>query len=1087
MCDALPSIPEDGASGRGGGDSWHLDGGGSSYFGGVDDNGGYDGGGAAAAEQLMVSLLDERDRLVESLRESQDRLAEEKRSAETARMDRNRMMKHLEAGVPKDSVSLVKEVTQLREQLQERDDEVAELKAERSNTRLLLEHLETLVARHERSLRMTVVKRQAASPSGVSSEVEVLKALKSLFEHHKALDEKVKEKLRQALDRATRAETELAAANEDLARLRSLSSASDDGTGAVANRRQPQDQQQQQTAASTVAAAAAGAAAAASAESARRLRDAEEALQVAQGEAARAVQRAERLQREATESEAARREAEARAADQEQRCLTARRDAETAQERCDRLEEQAAARDSALRSAEARLRLAREQTEEDGAAELIEARAELAKARAELARFRERERLHEEHEGRLSATVDQLLTESNARLQQHLEERMSALDERGRIVSDLEAARRELELAEAERERLAAENARLAAEAQQLREAAAEAEAAATAAAEEAADLADRLASEQEERRVLQTVQQAFDPVHPPAPPGSSRPTPPPPPPPPPAPQHSEAQSLALVIQQQLDAINNEIRLIQEEKDTAEQRAEELQSRVGSSTNVVAAPSSWQQQHHQQRYQQHHQMPSSPPTSGRSTPAGYSGRSASTVPQHLQQQQLAESPPTTPRSVRLERVARALAKAHESPEIALGSSPHSSPISGGSRDSLNASGYNNNTNTISNNGNGNNGNSNNAYHSSSNSSGSPQQQLAAAYGSSGVGGVGKKKSRLGGTLGRIFRRPDSPQPPRSRTLDGSSRYDARYPTDDSMTSSGHSFFGGDQERQRRKKEELLEQVMQDRSSFTQWSGPTVVAWLELWVGMPDWYVAACRANVKSGAIMASLSDQDIQRELGISNPLHRLKLRLAVQEMLDWTAGQGSSGNPSLVCGRMGHDWVGNSWLPSLGLGQYRSAFMDCLVDARMLPSLGKKELRSYLRMSDSGHRRSLVCGIRALHLLGFDRQTLEARREACAKVDSDLLVWSNDRLQQWLRGLGLLRDDAEANRSFRESGYHGALLVLESASRASLGQTLQQLSGGSSLVGSRGRALLDQRLSQLITEAEAAVEARRLSSPDSG
>uniref|UniRef100_A0A3Q0SQE7 Liprin-alpha CC2 domain-containing protein n=1 Tax=Amphilophus citrinellus TaxID=61819 RepID=A0A3Q0SQE7_AMPCI len=56
--------------------------------------------------------------------------------------------------------------------------------------------------------------------------------------------------------------------------------------------------------------------------------------------------------------------------------------------------------------------------------------AQLEEKNQELQRARQREKMNDEHNKRLSDTVDKLLSESNERLQLHLKERMAALEEK---------------------------------------------------------------------------------------------------------------------------------------------------------------------------------------------------------------------------------------------------------------------------------------------------------------------------------------------------------------------------------------------------------------------------------------------------------------------------------------------------------------------------------------------------------------------------------------------------------------------------------------------------------------------------------
>ncbi|XP_043785883.1 liprin-alpha-1 isoform X4 [Apis laboriosa] len=1235
MCDVMPTIAEDSISQR------------SSQYSGEDAN----------FEQLMVSMLDERDKLVESLRENQERLQETEARLQEVEKERDSLNRQLNANIPQDFSQLTKELAAARESILEREEEISELKAERNNTRLLLEHLECLVSRHERSLRMTVVKRQAAAQSGVSSEVEVLKALKSLFEHHKALDEKVRERLRVALERNTSLEEELAITKEELQQYKLSGHApktiedrpkengqTEDSQQQNKNeteqaagqqqqqQQQPQQQQQQQqqsklgTEKSTEiesrlsngsldptdqdsAARVIDLQATLDKQSSElstwqrrvaelsgRVAELEETLSKTQKDLLKTQETNVKLQRDLRENVAQKEDQEERIATLEKRYLNAQRESTSLHDLNEKLEqelqhkkaqlklqeEKIAAIQEKLELAEQKLAqyaklpemeeqlkqrmeaLTQQAQERHGSAEdrIQRLETQLEEKNAEVMRVNQRLKMNEEHNTRLSTTVDKLLSESNERLQVHLKERMHALEEKNALTQELEKTRKIAEdlqnekadiVKELGKARLEIDNVKRQMLQQEIAFNIQQTDALTRSLSPNAVDpgsfsrsashssfdthslprrtgkrpaieedpsknyVARTLAEQEWEKlqqaHVLANVQQAFDVSSDAEGDGDNEslfscaadvisPT-----------GHTDAQTLALMLQEQLDAINNEIRLIQEEKQSTEARAEELESRVGSleHMNLLARGRSLER--------------ASPPLSGRSTPKShhspnrdylhkYHTAPASMSPAHLHQYaaslaspgQLSESlpasqlqlsgeelhsvserdstggagsggsdaaSPLTARSIRLERVAQVLAHSQEELRSrhgqhnngALNSGTPPSPLSSrhSSQDSLhknNLSGVGLPIGQLS------------SSHLHMQSTMSPATAAAVA--------AAQKKKGIKSSLGRFFSKKekikgkDTPMPGDIPGMGG-----AGTPADpdygDSVSVAGTMGSKSDFDRRKKKspsmfgsmldssRHELLAEAMKAGTPFALWNGPTVVAWLELWVGMPTWYVAACRANVKSGAIMSALSDTEIQREIGISNPLHRLKLRLAIQEMVSLTSPSApKTSRTTLAFGDMNHEWIGNVWLPSLGLPQYRSTFMECLVDARMLDHLTKKDLRGQLRMVDSFHRTSLQYGISCLKRLNYDRQQLEERRRMAEGANVDVLVWSNDRVIRWVQSIGL----KEYGNNLLESGVHGALIALDESFDANSFALALQIP----TQNTQARQLLEMEFTNLLT-----------------
>ncbi|XP_077510437.1 liprin protein kazrin isoform X2 [Amblyomma americanum] len=212
---------------------------------------------------------------------------------------------------------------------------------------------------------------------------------------------------------------------------------------------------------------------------------------------------------------------------------------------------------------------------------------------------------------------------------------------------------------------------------------------------------------------------------------------------------------------------------------------------------------------------------------------------------------------------------------------------------------------------------------------------------------------------------------------------------------------------------------LLEEAQ--GTPMERWKAPTVLAWLELALAMPQ-YGPMCAENVKSGKILLELSDAELEAGLGVSNVMHRRKLRLAIEEHRE----------PSIcpypkMC-LVTHTWVCGEWLSSLGLSAHADSFRAQLVDGRVLDTLSRRDLDKRLGMTNRHEQTSLLRGVQLLRALRFDLRALAHRRAHCRHLDVDPLVWTNQRFIQWARSIDL----GEYAENLRESGVHGALVVLE-------------------------------------------------------
>ncbi|CAJ0948073.1 unnamed protein product, partial [Mesorhabditis belari] len=216
------------------------------------------------------------------------------------------------------------------------------------------------------------------------------------------------------------------------------------------------------------------------------------------------------------------------------------------------------------------------------------------------------------------------------------------------------------------------------------------------------------------------------------------------------------------------------------------------------------------------------------------------------------------------------------------------------------------------------------------------------------------------------------------------------------------------------------------------SHFVDWKSEQITEWIGE-IGYPQ-YQPEVSEVVRSGRHLLNMNADELERELGIKNPLHRKRILLILRRIEEDVLEPVDKFDLHQVL----------RWLEDVGLPQYKDTFAEYLIDGITLEHLTAADIVE-MRITNGSHYATLCRSIQFLKAVNFRPQALDKKFDPTTvsryPCPNSLVRWAHSTTCEWLRTIDL----SEFTPNLLCAGVPGALLVYEPTFTAeSLAEMLQ-------------------------------------------